>query len=77
MMADVKIVKTWDELPVVVQNDGEWFSTRVLERKHRDAVKVAKSLLQFIDALPEGTASSVSMPGIDRDWVDSVLSEPM
>lgn len=31
-----RIVKTWDELPPVVFDQGEAFSTRVLERQHRE-----------------------------------------
>lgn len=31
-----RVVKTWDELPPVVQAHGEVFSTRVLEKQYRD-----------------------------------------
>jgi hypothetical protein len=31
-----KVVKTWDELPPIVFDQGEAFSTRVLERQHRN-----------------------------------------
>ncbi|WP_417459139.1 hypothetical protein [Kordiimonas sp.] len=72
-MTDTKIVKTWDELPPVTSSGGEFFSTRVLERKHREAVSVAKALREYIDAIPPDVEFSVAMPGVDRDWVDSVL----
>lgn len=69
----VRLVKTWDELPPVLQDGGEFFSTRVLERKHREAVEVAKALRQYIDAIPKSIEFGVAMPGVDRDWVNSVL----
>ena len=69
----VRVVTTWDELPPVLQDGGELFSTRVLERKHRESVEVAKALRQYIDAIPKSTEFGVAMPGVDRDWVDSVL----
>jgi len=35
MATEPKVVKTWDELPPVVFDQGDAFSTRVLERKYR------------------------------------------
>ena len=35
--------------------------------------EVAESLREWIDALPSDTRIDVEMPGIDRDYVDSVL----
>jgi len=34
-MTEIQTVKSWDQLPPVVTNQGEAFSTRVLERKYR------------------------------------------
>ena len=36
--------------------------------------EVATALLEWIDAVPEDTVLP-SMPGVDRDWVDSVLGK--
>lgn len=35
-MSEIRIVRTWDEIPPVVQWGGEFFSTRVLEKNYRD-----------------------------------------
>ena len=36
---------------------------------------ISKSLLDYIDAIPEDAAAKFpAMPGIDRDFVDSVLA---
>ena len=36
---------------------------------------VAKSLLEYIDAIPEDVVASFpTMPGIDRDFVDDVIN---
>jgi hypothetical protein len=32
----IRIVKSWDELPPVVSAEGETFSTRVLEKQFRE-----------------------------------------
>lgn len=36
MSNETRVVQTWDELPPVVSDGGEHFSTRVLERKYRE-----------------------------------------
>lgn len=43
---EAKVVKTWDELPPVVSDQGEYFSTRVLERKHR---KMQSALVKILN----------------------------
>lgn len=35
-MDEVRVVKTWDELPPFVSNGCDVFSTRVLEKKSRE-----------------------------------------
>jgi hypothetical protein len=46
------------------------------EMKHREAIAVGKALLEYIDAIPEEmVATFPTMPGIDRDYVDSILEE--
>lgn len=55
-MSDIRVVRSWDELPPVVQQGGESFSTRVLERQHRDmADQIAqlRAALQPFAALAE------------------------
>ena len=34
-----RVVETWDELPPAVIYDGQVFSTRLLEKQHRDLVR--------------------------------------
>ena len=34
-MSEPRVVRTWDELPPVVEAEGEVFSTRVLEHRYR------------------------------------------
>ena len=63
-MSEIKIVRHWDSLPVVVQSAGETFSTRVLEWKYR----------KMEDAL-----SAIANNGMDarqcRDMAGEVLAE--
>ncbi len=73
----VRIVKTWDELPPEVSAEGDIFSTRVLASKHRDAVMAARALREYIDAIPKEIEFNKAMPGVDRDWIDSVLDLPV
>lgn len=47
----------------------------VLERRCSEAIKVAAALRQYVDAIPKSIQFDVSMPGLDRDWVDSVLMD--
>ena len=35
-MSEIRVVKTWDEIPPVVQYGGEFFSLRVLEKNYHD-----------------------------------------
>jgi len=35
-MSEIRIVKTWDEIPPVVQDGVEFFSLRVLEKNYHD-----------------------------------------
>jgi hypothetical protein len=35
MADEIRKPRTWDELPPVVYADGEYFSTRILERNYR------------------------------------------
>jgi hypothetical protein len=71
----IRICTTWDELPPVVHSEGETFSTRILEKKHRDAIAVAKALRDYIDSIPKSIEFGVTMPGVDRDWIDQVIDE--
>ena len=43
-MSDIKIVRNWDDFPPVVRDGNEWFSTRVLERQYREAMKEIESM---------------------------------
>jgi len=73
----MKIVKTWDSLPPVIYDGREAISTRVLEKKYRNTLYVAQALKEYIDALPEDVVAKLpTMPGIDGDFVDEVLSDP-
>lgn len=45
-MIEPRIVRTWDELPPVVFYQGEYFSTRVLEYKHR---KMQSALVKILN----------------------------
>jgi len=53
-----------DEQAILIDEQAE----RIAELK-----EVAESLREWIDALPSDTRIDVEMPGIDRDYVDSVL----
>jgi phage terminase Nu1 subunit (DNA packaging protein) len=50
-------------------------SLSLLEARKRyiEAVEVARALRDYIDAIPKNVEFAVAMPGIDRDWVDSVI----
>ena len=37
-VSEIKIVTSWDELPPVVNDQGQWYSTRVMEKQYRDAL---------------------------------------
>lgn len=39
----------------------------------KELLSVAKALLEYIDAIPKSVVLPV-MPGMDRDWVDQVIS---
>jgi hypothetical protein len=39
----------------------------------QETADVAKALRDYIDAIPKDVQFAVAMPGVDRDWVDSVL----
>ena len=43
-----------------------------LERERDELREVAAALREWIDAIPKETALP-AMPGVDRDWVDSVI----
>ncbi|MHC4332514.1 MAG: hypothetical protein ACYSUV_02040 [Planctomycetota bacterium] len=72
-MSTPTVVRRWNALNPVVTDGGEHFSTRVLEHKYRETLKVAIALREWIDALPKGLELPCSMPGVDRDWVDETL----
>ena len=42
-------------------------------RRYIEAVEVARALRDYIDAIPASVKFNVAMPGVDRDWVDSVI----
>ena len=44
------IARTWDQLPPVVQADGEWFSTRVLAKQHSDQQAEIERLKEKVEA---------------------------
>ena len=46
---------------------------RSLKRRHDEVLKLANALLDYIDAIPEDIEFGIAMPGVDRDWVDSIL----
>lgn len=43
---------------------------------NNDVRQVALALRDYIDAIPAHIELGETMPGIDRDWVDSVLDDP-
>ena len=65
--SSVRVVRIWDELPPALQDGVDFFSTRVLHRKHMEAVRVAKALRDYIDAIPKAIEFGEAMPGVDRD----------
>jgi len=41
-----------------------------------EIVKVVEALLEYIDALPEDVVARLpTMPGVDRDWVEQVVTD--
>lgn len=53
--------------------------SKYLERFHEkyddfiDVKDVARSLLEYVDAIPDNIDFEKTMPGIDRDWIEKVL----
>ena len=72
MKSNIKTVRTWDQLNPVIYDGDEAISTRVLEKKYRDAVDVAEALLDYIDSIPKEIEIS-GATGVNRDWIERVL----
>lgn len=51
---------------------GDGLSLAMIQRIE-DLEDAARALLEWIDSVPENVQLPV-MPGIDRDWVDSIIS---
>ena len=47
-----RIVRTWDALPPVVYDVGEAFSTRALERQHRQMEAALKRIAKWFGEFP-------------------------
>lgn len=47
-LTNITVVRSWDSLPPVVSAFGEFFSTRVLEKNHRECEEKLKSVRQAL-----------------------------
>lgn len=45
---------------------------KMQQQKIKDLTEIAVAMREWIDAVPEDTVLP-AMPGVDRDWVDSVI----
>lgn len=43
------------------------------DKQNEDLRSIAAALLEYIDAIPKGLQFEKSMPGIDREWAESVI----
>ena len=56
----------------VVRVSADAMNLLETQRRYLDAVEVARALREYIDAIPKSVDFG-AMPGVDRDWVDSVI----
>lgn len=68
---DIQVARTFDDLPPVVQADGEFFSLRALEQKLRDAereIERLKNANDDIDSQPVSEWWYAERDGIHVRW---------
>lgn len=53
-MDEIRKVKSWDELPPVVQAQGEVFSTRILEHEYRQMESKLSLIPHIIQLMDDG-----------------------
>lgn len=54
-------------LPLLIE------AIEVQAERMQELERVARALREYIDAIPADVQFNVAMPGVDRDWVDSVI----
>jgi len=65
-MTNPIVVKSWDQLPPVVSDQGEYFSTRLLERKYREMKITLEAIaMNGLDASQCRRAANIAL-GVER-----------
>ena len=74
-MSKPKIVQKWDELPPVVWDGEESFSTRVLERKYERTRMIADKAVEAILNLPNGENILLMVTGMNQEELRMLLKD--